>query len=62
MKKPAIPQVPREAQPRQQFDNALKEALEVIMGRRGGSVQPLAPDASLAEVVAKVNEVISRLQ
>lgn len=62
MRKPAIPQVPRGGQPREGFDVALKETLEVITGRRGGSVQPLPADASLADVVAKVNEIIARLQ
>lgn len=62
MKKPAIPQVPRAEQPRAGFDQSIKETLEVITGRRGGSVQPLPADASLADVVAKVNELIARLQ
>lgn len=62
MKKPAIPQVPRGDQPRSGFDQSVKETLEVITGRRGGSVQPLPADASLADVVAKVNELIARLQ
>lgn len=62
MKKPAIPQVPRGEQPRAGFDQSLKENLEIITGRRGGSVQPLPADASLAAVVAKVNEIIARLQ
>lgn len=62
MKKPAIPQVPRDGQPRAQFDQAVKETLEIVTGRRGGSVQPLPADASLADVIAKLNEIIARLQ
>ncbi len=62
MKKPAIPQVPHGAQPRTGFDQSVKETLEIITGRRGGSVQPLPADASLADVVKKVNELIARLQ
>lgn len=62
MKKPAIPQVPRAEQPRTGFDQSVKETLEIIIGRRGGPVQPLPSDASLADVVAKVNELIARLQ
>lgn len=62
MKKRGIPQVPRSGQPRDGFDQALKENLEVIMGQRGGRIDPLPPDASLADVVAKVNEIIARLQ
>ena len=62
MKKPAIPQVPRDGQPRTPFDQAVKETLEIITGRRGGSVQPLPADASLADVIAKVNELVARIQ
>lgn len=62
MKKPAIPQVPRGEQPRAGFDQSVKETLEIITGRRGGSVQPLPADASLADVIAKVNEIVARLQ
>lgn len=62
MKKPAIPQVPRGNQPREGFDQAVKEILEAMTGRRGNPVQPLPADASLADVVAKVNELIARVQ
>jgi hypothetical protein len=62
MKKPAIPHVPRDGQPRAQFDQAVKETLEVMTGRRDGKVQPLPNDASLADVTAKLNELIARLQ
>jgi hypothetical protein len=40
----------------------VKETLEIITGRRDGKVQPLPADASLADVVNKVNELIARLQ
>ncbi len=62
MKKPAIPQVPKNGQPRLGFDQSIKETLEIVMGRRGGSVQPLASDATLSDVIAKVNELIARIQ
>lgn len=62
MKKPSIPQVPRGNQPREAFDLAVKENLEVMTGRRGGTVQPLAPDASLADVISKINELLNRTQ
>jgi len=62
VKKPAIPQVPRAEQPRAAFDQATKETLEIITGRRGGSVKPLANDASLADVIAKLNELLTRIQ
>jgi hypothetical protein len=62
MKKPSIPQVPRGEQPRTGFDQAVKETLEVITGRRSGAAKPLPADASLADVIQKVNELIDRLQ
>jgi hypothetical protein len=62
VKKPAIPQVPRAEQPRTAFDQATKETLEIITGRRGGAIQPLASGATTEEIVAKVNELIARLQ
>ncbi len=62
MKKPSIPQVPRGNQPREGFDLAVKENIEIITARRGGSVQPLAADASLADVIAKINELLTRIQ
>lgn len=62
MKKPAIPQVPRGEQPRAGFDNSVKETLEILTGRRQGKVTPLAGTATTAEVIAKVNEIIDRLQ
>lgn len=61
MKKPSIPQVPRGNQPREGFDQAVKENLEIITGRRGASTQPLATNASLADVIAKVNELVARM-
>lgn len=63
MKKPSIPQVPRsDTQQRTLFDSAVKESLEVITGKRGGSVKTLEPDATLADVIARFNELVSRLQ
>ncbi len=62
MKKPAIPQVPKHGQPRLGFDQSIKETLEIITGRRGGSVQPLPADASLADVIQRLNELIARIQ
>jgi hypothetical protein len=62
VKKPSIPQVPRGNQPREAFDLAVKENIELITGRRGGGIQPLATDASLADVIAKINELVARIQ
>lgn len=62
MKKRAIPQVPKPDQSRQGFDSALKEVIEVIVGRRGTPIALLPANASNAEVIAKVNELILLLQ
>lgn len=62
--KPSIGGVPRSAvgTDREPFDRALKETLEVITGRRGAVIEPLAAGASLDDVVRKLNEIIARLQ
>lgn len=62
MKKPSIPQVPTGNQPRKGFDQAVKETLEIMTGRRGNTVQPLPTGSSLADVTDKLNELIARLQ
>ncbi len=40
---PAIPNVPRPGQDRYEFDRALKEAIETIMGRRAPAIKHLVP-------------------
>lgn len=60
--KPAIPSAPKPGDRRERFDQAVRENLEIITGRRGEKIKPLADGASLADVVAKVNEIIARLQ
>jgi hypothetical protein len=63
MKLRAIPPVPNANSPRDSFDAAVKENLEVITGRRGEKIAPLnASTATLADVVAKVNEILNRIQ
>lgn len=61
-----IPTVPRSAlgTDRQPFDTALKENLDLLLGRQAGgsAIQPLPAGATLADVVAKLNELIARLQ
>jgi hypothetical protein len=47
---------------RDRFDKAIKECLESIMGRRGIKIAPLADDASLSDVIAKMNELIDHIQ
>lgn len=62
--KRAIPPVPKSSAgtDRQPFDVALKDVVETITGVRGGKVAALPAGASLADVVAKVNEIIAALQ
>lgn len=62
MTKRAIPTVPLPQQPRQQFDAAVKEDLEIIMGHRGVRIKELPATATPDDVIAKVNELIARLQ
>ena len=60
--KRAIPSVPQVDSPRQAFDQALKENLEVLMGQRVAKIKPLSSSAALSDVISKVNEIIERLQ
>lgn len=62
MKKPSIPQLPGPNDNRQGFDRSIKETLEIITGRRGHAIGLLPSSASTAEIVAKLNEIIGRLQ
>lgn len=44
------------------INRAVKENLEQIMGQRGGTVKPLSSSATTAEIIAKINELVERLQ
>lgn len=61
---PSIPAVPKSAAgtDRAPFDAALKANIDILLGRVGGSIEPLASGATLADVVAKVNEIVGRLR
>lgn len=62
MAKRAIPQVPKASEDRARFDQALAENLQILMGQRGGKIEPLAATATTAQIIAKINEIIDRLQ
>lgn len=64
MSKRAIPSIPKSAAEhgRLPFDLALKETLEQITGQRGEPVARLPTAATTAQIVAKINEIIDRLQ
>lgn len=60
---PAIKRVPPTGdKERRDFDDAVKETLEIITGRRGVAIKLLQTGASSDEIVAKINEVITLLR
>lgn len=60
-KKPAIPPVPTGTE-RKRFDQAVKENIETLTGARGTKVATLPANASLGDVIEKMNELIGVLQ
>ena len=46
----------------QDINRAVKENLEQIMGQRLPEIKQLSTSATQAEIIAKLNEVIARLQ
>jgi len=63
MKKPAIPGTGNLPQNLAQVIEPLKANVELITGARPGSVSltPLGTDASLSDVISKVNQILSRI-
>lgn len=63
MSKRAIPQAPVDPK-RGGFDTAVKEILEQITGQRGASnrLEKLASDATLDDVIKKINQIIDVIQ
>jgi hypothetical protein len=62
MSKRAIPGVPKELDKRALFDQAIKENLEIIMGRREARIEPLKTTATQDEIIQKINHILDRLQ
>lgn len=60
MKKPAIPS-PTGLGEVSRVLNPIKETLDIITGVRSGEIETLDSDATLEDVVAKVKEIIARL-
>lgn len=56
-KKQGIPSSPKDA-----FSKAVRERLEQITGERTGKIKQLEQDASLSDVITKINEILSLLQ
>lgn len=61
MKKPAIPAVNVQDQRIASLLRPIKENLEIMNGTRGGYLAELPANASLADVISKVNEIVARL-
>lgn len=64
MPKRSIANIPRSSvgSDRYQFDVALKENLELITGQRGTVIKELSVNASQADIIKKINELIAVLQ
>lgn len=58
LKKPSIQSI----EPTAKNIQSIKENIEIVTGRRGKKIALLSANASLADTVAKLNEVISLLQ
>ena len=58
LKKPSI----QSNEPNAKNVQSIKENIEILTGRRGKKVALLAANASLADTVAKLNEVLTLLQ
>lgn len=62
MKKPAIPSVMGVSDPvARNLLSAIKENVEVINGVRGGQIKTLDANATLADCISKINEIIVRM-
>lgn len=60
-RKPAIPAVNFSDAAVSQAISALKENVEIITGARGGEVSSLGSTATNAEIISKINEIITKL-
>lgn len=62
-RKPAIPSTPKPGENRARFDQALRENVEILTGRRAEPITLLDPATATAEDCAhKLNEIIIRMQ
>ena len=62
MKKPAIPGTQTVADPVvASILRPMKENLEILTGIRGGIIEPLPVNATNSQLIAKINEIIQRL-
>jgi hypothetical protein len=61
MKKPAIPAIGIST-PQRDILEPMKESIEILTGQRGEKLRLLSEDATLPEVIARLNKVIRLLQ
>lgn len=61
MKRRSVPALGSGGANSQAVLDALRENVQLLTGERGGQIEALRTDATLAEVIAKTNEIIDRL-
>lgn len=61
MKKPSIPAINTDDPKVSALLRPIKENIEIISGVRGGSLTNLPTNATLSDVISKLNELINRL-
>ena len=62
-KKPAIPSTPKPDENRARFDQAVRENLEILTGRRAEPITLLdSATATTEDCAKKINEILARLQ
>lgn len=61
MKKPAIPSINIPDVQVAAILSPMKTSIEIMTGARGGAIEPLDANATLADVIEKVNLLITRL-
>ena len=61
MKKPSIPAVNVQDRRIASLLQPMKQNIEQLTGVRGGALTQLPSDASLADVISKINAIIDRL-
>jgi len=61
MAKPSIPAIPVVDPPLFDVLTAVKEQIETVRGIRVAPLEPLPDDASLGDVIGKINEIVARV-
>lgn len=57
-----IPRVPKDGEDRRHFDEAVKETVEIVTGRRGEKIKPLSSGSTIDQVIEKINKILSVIQ